>query len=66
MRLTGIVDAEQLRLLNEAFDMYCEQNRIERGSPEREEIARFVMALFTNGACTLEELKAALEKRRRR
>lgn len=60
MPFSGIVEPEQLTILTVAVEHQCLQAGIDPASPEREEIARLVMALFTNGAATIEELKLAL------
>lgn len=67
MPFTGIADPEQLSIIRQALDEYCLTCGIsdEQG---RDDAAWLVMLLFSNGANSLEELRAGLvgsEERRR-
>lgn len=63
MPFTGIVDPGQLTILTAAVDEYCREAGVDPASAERDEIACFVMTLFTNGATTAGELRALLQAR---
>ena len=61
---SGIAHPEELQLLTEALQSYCTDAQIEPHSDEYEKVAKLIMALFTNGAATPEELATALLKHR--
>jgi uncharacterized protein with von Willebrand factor type A (vWA) domain len=49
-----------LTILTKVLDDHCRNNGIDPSSPECEDAARLVMALFTCGARRTDELKAGL------
>lgn len=61
MPFSGIADSGQLTVLTTALDDYCRNNGIGPTSPERDDIARIIMSLFSNGVQGAEDLKSALE-----
>ncbi|UVK57563.1 hypothetical protein DBIPINDM_008164 (plasmid) [Mesorhizobium sp. AR02] len=65
MPFTGIAEPEQLCMLCQALDEYCRTYGIS-DEQSREHAAWLVMSAFTNGANSLEELRAALETEERR
>lgn len=60
MPFSGIADSEQLTILTAVLKDHCRANGIDPASPECADIGRVLMALFNNGARSVEELKAAL------
>ncbi len=59
MPFTGMVPPEQLKILSEVLDEYCKANSVFDEATKREAAAR-IMALFTNGFHTMDELRASL------
>ena len=57
----GIASPEQLAMLTLALADYCRRTDIKSGTDAHEEAARLVMALFNNGAQTVEALTTALD-----
>ena len=66
MPFRSFADPEQLQILSTALDNYCREFGIEPGTPEREDAAEFIIALFNSGAHTADELRAALDAPSRR
>jgi hypothetical protein len=62
MDLTGIVHPEQLKMLTEALDRYCQATRIAIGSDQHVAAARRIVALFHDGVDGPEELVTALNR----
>jgi hypothetical protein len=60
MRFTGIYKPEQLAMLSKVLDDYCREHRIERPGPGYEDASYLVLALFRDGARTIEEMKTAI------
>jgi hypothetical protein len=60
MTLRGIADAEQLATLTRILDDYCEQAGIEGSHPAREHLARRLIALFSGGIDSPDDLRMAL------
>jgi hypothetical protein len=56
----GIADAEQLATLTRILDDYCEQAGIEGSHPAREHLARRLIALFSGGIDSPDDLRMAL------
>jgi hypothetical protein len=61
MTLRGIADAEQLATLTRILDDYCEQAGIEGSHPAREHLARRLIALFSGGIDSPDDIKMALD-----
>ncbi|GLS41584.1 hypothetical protein GCM10010869_71810 [Mesorhizobium tianshanense] len=61
MILQGIADAEQLATLTRILDDYCEQAGIEGSHPAREHLARRLIALFSGGIDSPDDIKMALD-----
>ena len=61
MPLRGIVDPDELAVLSRTLEEYCAENGIGIDHPDREDIAHRIMALFTGGAVTVDELKRILK-----
>lgn len=62
MTLRGMADAEQLATLTRILDDYCEQAGIEGSHPAREHLARRLIALFSGGIDSPDDIKMALDK----
>jgi hypothetical protein len=62
MDLTGIVHPEQLKMLTEALDRYCQATRIAVGSDQHAVAAKRIVALFHDGVDRPEDLVAALNR----
>jgi hypothetical protein len=60
MELEGVVHPEQLKLLTQALERYCDQRKIEPGSPEYEAAGARIVALFQHGSHTIDEILASL------
>ena len=60
MPFTGIAEPEQLSMLCQALTEYCRTYGIS-DQQARDHVAWLVMSAFTNGANSLEQLRAALE-----
>ncbi|QKC96785.1 hypothetical protein EB231_20405 [Mesorhizobium sp. NZP2298] len=60
MPFQNTADPDQLSILTRALDEHCQTTGIPLDSPERENLASRVMALFSTGKTTLDELKSAL------
>jgi hypothetical protein len=61
MTFRGIADAEQLATLTRILDDYCEQAGIEGSHPAREHLARRLIALFTGGIDSPDDIRMALD-----
>ncbi|PAP95566.1 hypothetical protein CIT31_14365 [Mesorhizobium wenxiniae] len=61
MPFRGIADAEQLATLTRILDDYCEQAGIEGSHPAREHLARRLIALFSGGIDSPDDIKMALD-----
>jgi hypothetical protein len=61
MTLRGIADAEQLATLTRILDDYCEQAGIEGSHPAREHLARRLIALFSGGIDSPDDIRMALD-----
>lgn len=57
----GMADAEQLATLTRILDEYCEQAGIEGSHPAREHLARRLIALFSGGIDSPDEIWMALD-----
>ncbi|PBC00494.1 hypothetical protein [Mesorhizobium sp. WSM3860] len=62
MPFRGIADDEQLATLTRILDDYCEQAGIVGPHPAREHLARRIIALFTGGIDSPDELRMALDR----
>jgi hypothetical protein len=60
MRSTGIYNRKQLAMLSKTLEGYCLDHSIERSGPVYDDASYLVLALFRDGAHTVEELKLAL------
>lgn len=63
MRLGGIADPIQLKMLTCILDDFCQSHEIAKDSTERQEAASFLLTLFHSGVDTADELKAVLQQR---
>jgi hypothetical protein len=61
MTLRGIADAEQLATLTRILDDYCEQAGMEGSHPAREHLARRLIALFSGGIDSPDDIRMALD-----
>lgn len=61
MRFTGIYNPEQLAVLSNVMDEYCRDHFIERPGPGYEDASYLVLALWRDGARTVDDLKTALD-----
>lgn len=60
MPFSGYANTEQLGLLREALEAYCNRHGISTRE-EREDIASLVMILHTRGANSVEQIMSGLE-----
>ena len=60
MPFRGIADETQLATLTRILDDYCEQAGIEGSHPAREHLARRLIALFSGGIDSPDDLRMAL------
>jgi hypothetical protein len=58
---TGTANPDQMAIMTEALDSYCLQHNIV-DEKARSNIAQLILALFEEGATTVEELKAGLDR----
>lgn len=58
----GMADNEQLAKLTQILDDYCAQVGIEGSSPAREHLARRLIALFSDGIDSPDDIRMALDK----
>ncbi len=61
MPFQGIVDPDKLAALSRLFEAYCAENGIGPDHPDRNRIAHRIMALFTAGVSTVDQLASALK-----
>ena len=61
MPFRGISDAEQLATLTRILYEYCEQAGMEGTHPAREHLARRLIALFSGGIDSSDDIKMALD-----
>ena len=61
MTFRNIADAKQLATLTSILDDYCEQVGIEGLHPAREHLARRLIALFSGGIDSPDDIKMALD-----
>ena len=61
MTFRGIADAQQLATLTRILDEYCEQAGMEGTHPAREHLARQLIALFSGGIDSPDDIKMALD-----
>ncbi|TIQ11000.1 hypothetical protein [Mesorhizobium sp.] len=61
MTYRSMADDEQLATLTRIFDEYCEQAGIEGSHPAREHLARRLIALFTGGLDSPDDIRMALD-----
>jgi hypothetical protein len=61
MPFRNFADPHQLSIMTQALDRYCERRAIS-SKEEREEIAAMVIALFSGGAGSVEEIAAGIER----
>jgi len=59
--MVSTFDPEQLTMLARVLDAYCRERGIPKGSPDREDVTRLMVALFRRGYQTAGDLKEALE-----
>ena len=64
MRFSGVVNATQLAIIEQALDAYCTSHGIE-DQIEREDIALTAMALIFDGAASFETIMEGLERANR-
>ncbi|MEQ1941259.1 hypothetical protein ABMA32_02420 [Mesorhizobium sp. VNQ89] len=63
MKHNGIADPDQLVMLAKVLEIYCTQAGILANSPEREQIAATIIALYERGISDEEQLIASLPAR---
>lgn len=61
MTFRGIADAEQLATLTRILDEYCEQAGMAGSHPAREHLARRLIALFSGGIDSPDDIRMALD-----
>ena len=61
MTLRGIADADQLATLTKILDDYSEQAGMEGSHPAREHLARRLIALFSGGIDSPDDIRMALD-----
>ena len=61
MTLRGSADDKQLATLTRILDEYCEQAGIEGSHPTREHLARRLIALFSGGIDSPDDIRMALD-----
>lgn len=61
MTFRGSVDAEQLATLTRILDDYCEQAGMPGTHPAREHLARRLIALFSGGIDSPDDIRMALD-----
>lgn len=61
MSFRGSADAEQLAALTRILDDYCEQAGMDGTHPAREHLARRLIALFSGGIDSPDDIKMALD-----
>ena len=61
MTLRGSADDKQLATLTRVLDEYCEQAGIEGSHPAREHLARRLIALFSGGIDSPDDIRMALD-----
>ena len=61
MTIRGIADADQLATLTRILDDYCEQAGMEGTHPAREHLARRLIALFSGGIDSPDDIRMALD-----
>lgn len=61
MTFRGSADAEQLAALTRILDEYCEQAGVDGTHPAREHLARRLIALFSGGIDSPDDIKMALD-----
>lgn len=64
MNVHGVVDSDHLAMLKTILDEHCQSCGINADSPDREDIACRLLALFMSGLTEVEDLKLALTDRR--
>jgi hypothetical protein len=62
----GIAHPDELKLLNEVFDLICREYGLQRESPEAEDIGRAAISLFSAGVLNEAELVTSLREYLRR
>jgi hypothetical protein len=65
MPFDGIASPEQLKILTDTLDAYCQRQGIEPFTQAHEDAAAMVMCLFKSGIVTAEEIDATLHKHSR-
>lgn len=61
MTFRGIADETQLATLTRILDDYCEQAGIEGSHPARQHLARRLIALFSGGIDSPDDIRMALD-----
>ena len=61
MKGHGIASSAELAALTKILDDYCQQTGIAGSHPEREHLARRLMALFSDGIEKPDDIKMALD-----
>ncbi|QND68419.1 hypothetical protein HB777_33690 [Mesorhizobium loti] len=61
MTIRGTADEIQLATLTRILDDYCEQAGIEGSHPAREHLARRLIALFSGGIDSPDDIRMALD-----
>lgn len=60
MPFSGVADSEQLKMLTDILDGYCQERDISSSSIERDDAGRLLMWLFGNGVVCPEALANSL------
>ena len=61
MTFRGTADEKQLATLTKILDDYCEQAGIEGSHPAREHLARRLIALFSGGIDSPDDIRMAID-----
>jgi len=65
MAVDGVVHREDLRLLTEALERYCQTAQIVPDTPEYQDAGDRIVALFQSGVSTVDEILTRLDGERR-
>lgn len=66
MLFNGIASPDQLKVLTDTLDNYCELEGIEPFTQAHEDAAALVMNLFNSGILVAKDIETALRQRSRR
>lgn len=61
MPFRNFADPDQMSIMTQALDLYCER-RAQASKEEREELAAVVIQLFSRGATSVEEIVDGLDR----